>query len=189
MARGVRDKMVASAAELLARRGLEGTSFSEVLDRSGAPRGSVYHHFPAGKDQLVGAAIDLAGRNALDWIDKKEGAPPDEIVRWFVHIWRELLRRSRFDAGCAVLAVTVATDSPELLNRAADVFRAWRKRLAELFEMGGLSREDAARFSALLIASTEGAVVISRAELSLEPLDIIESQLLEDIRRLMRRTP
>ncbi|MDQ6795141.1 MAG: TetR/AcrR family transcriptional regulator [Chloroflexota bacterium] len=189
MARGVRDKMVASAAELLARRGLEGTSFSEVLDRSGAPRGSVYHHFPAGKDQLIGAAIDLAGRNALGWIDKKEGSPPDEIVRWFVHLWRELLRRSRFDAGCAVLAVTVATDSPELLNRAADVFRSWRKRLAELFEIGGLSPKDAARFSALLIASTEGAVVISRAELSLEPLDIIESQLLEDIRRLMRGTP
>jgi TetR/AcrR family transcriptional repressor of lmrAB and yxaGH operons len=188
LARGVRDKMVASAAELLARQGLEGTSFAEVLDRSGAPRGSVYHHFPAGKEQLIGEAIDLAGSNALGWIDKKEGSPPDEIVRWFVHIWRELLRRSRFEAGCAVLAVTVATDSPELLNHAADVFRSWRRRLAELFEIGGLRREDAARFSAVLIASTEGAVVLCRAEQSLEPLDIVESQLLDDIRRLMRRT-
>ena len=186
LARGVRDKMVASAAELLARRGLEGTSFSEVLDLAGAPRGSVYHHFPEGKEQLIGAAIDLAGRSALGWIDKKQGSPPDEIVEWFVHIWRELLRRSRFDAGCAVLAVTVATDSPELLNHAADVFRSWRRRLAELFETGGLGREDAARFAAVLIASTEGAVVLSRAEQSLEPLDLVESQLLDDVRRLMR---
>jgi TetR/AcrR family transcriptional regulator, lmrAB and yxaGH operons repressor len=180
--------MVASAAELLARRGLEGTSFSEVLDHSGAPRGSVYHHFPQGKEELVGEAIDLAGSNALAWVDKKRGSPPDEIVRWFVHIWRELLRRSRFEAGCAVLAVTVATDSPELLNRVADAFRSWRHLLAELFEIGGLSREDATRFSAMLIASTEGAVVLSRAEQSFEPLDIVEAQLLDDIRRLMPTT-
>jgi hypothetical protein len=66
------------------------------------------------------------------------------------------------------------------------VFRSWRRRLAELFEIGGLSREDAARFAAVLIASTEGAVVLSRAEQSQEPLDIVESQLLEDIHRLMR---
>jgi AcrR family transcriptional regulator len=180
--------MVTSAAELLARRGLEGTSFTEVLDRSGAPRGSVYHHFPDGKEQLIGEAIGLAGNNALGWIDKKQGSPPDELVQWFVHIWRELLRRSRFEAGCAVLAVTVATDSPELLNRAADVFRSWRQRLAELLEIGGLSREDATRFSAVLIASTEGAVVLSRAEQSLEPLDTVEAQLLDDIGRLMGET-
>jgi TetR/AcrR family transcriptional repressor of lmrAB and yxaGH operons len=188
LAPGVRKKMVASTVELLARRGLEGTSFTEVLEHSGAPRGSVYHHFPDGKEQLVGEAIDLAGSNALAWIDKKEGSPPDEIVRWFVHIWREVLRRSRFEAGCSVLAVTVATDSPELLNRAADVFRAWRQRLAELFEIGGLSRDDAVRFAAVLIASTEGAVVLSRADQSLEPLDIVEAQLLEDVGRLIPRT-
>jgi TetR/AcrR family transcriptional repressor of lmrAB and yxaGH operons len=188
VAPGVRDSMVASAVTLLARRGLDGTSFSEVLDHSGAPRGSVYHHFPEGKEQLIAEAISLAGSNALAWLDKKRGAPADEIVQWFVHIWRELLRRSRFEAGCSVLAVTVATDSPELLNRAADAFRSWRQRLAELFEIGGLSAEDAARFSAMVIASTEGAVVLSRAEQSLEPLDIVEAYLLDDIRRLMRAT-
>ena len=186
MASGVRGRMVASAAELLARRGLEGTSFAEVLDHSGAPRGSVYHHFPDGKEQLVVEAVDLAGSTALAWLDKKRGAPPDEIVEWFVHIWRELLRRSRFEVGCAVLAVTVATDSPEVLNRAADVFRSWRRRLADLLEIGGLDHEAAARFATVLIASTEGAVVLCRAETSLEPLDIVEAQLLDDIRRLMR---
>lgn len=186
MASGARGRMVASAAELLARRGLEGTTFGEVLEHSGAPRGSVYHHFPNGKQQLVVEAVDLAGSNALAWLDKKRGAPPDEIVEWFVHIWRELLRRSRFEVGCAVLAVTVATDSPEVLNRAADVFRSWRQRLAELLEVGGLGREEAARFATVLIASTEGAVVLARAEGSLEPLDTVEAQLLDDIRRLMR---
>src|ERR1700704_5061656 len=118
LAQGGRAKMVASAVTLLARRGLQATSFSEVLDHSGAPRGSVYHHFPEGKEQLVGEAIDLAGGNALAWLNRKSGAPADEVVRWFVHVWREVLVRSKFEAGCAVLAVTVAADSPGLLGRA-----------------------------------------------------------------------
>jgi hypothetical protein len=64
--------------------------------------------------------------------------------------------------------VTVATDSPELLDRAAGIFRAWRGRLAELLEQGGLAAPDAARFAATLVAASEGAVVLSRAEQSMD---------------------
>jgi TetR/AcrR family transcriptional repressor of lmrAB and yxaGH operons len=184
LARGVRDRMVASAAELLARKGLQATSFNEVLEKSGAPRGSVYHHFPDGKDELVGSALDLAGARAIEWLDKKAGAPADELAAWFLHIWREVLVRSNFEAGCAVLAVTVASDSPELLQRAAGVFRTWRRHLAELLEQGGLASPDAARMAATLIASTEGAVALSRAEQSLEPFDLVAEQLLDQVRRL-----
>jgi TetR/AcrR family transcriptional regulator, lmrAB and yxaGH operons repressor len=184
MARGVRDRMVASAVDLLARKGLQATSFSEVLERSGAPRGSVYHHFPDGKDELVEAALDVAGAHAIEWIDRKAGAPADEVAAWFLRVWREVLVRSNFEAGCAVLAVTVAADSPELLEHAAGVFRTWRRRLAELLEEGGLAQADAARMAATLIASAEGAVALSRAEQSLEPFDLVAEQLLDQVRRL-----
>jgi AcrR family transcriptional regulator len=176
--------MVAGAADLLARRGLQGTSFSEVLERSGAPRGSLYHHFPRGKDELIGSALDLAGGRAIELIDRKAGAPAEEVAAWFLHIWREVLVRSNFDAGCAVLAVTVAADSPELREHAATVFRAWRLRLAELLVAGGLASRDADRFAATLIASSEGAVALSRAEQSLEPFDLVAEQLLAQVRSL-----
>ena len=52
-----RASMVRSAASLIRTRGVNATSFSDVLADSGAPRGSIYHHFPGGKDQLVDAAI------------------------------------------------------------------------------------------------------------------------------------
>jgi hypothetical protein len=78
----------------------------------------------------------------------------------------------------------VASDSPELLQHAATVFRTWRRRLAELLEQGGLASLDAARMAATLIASTEGAVALSRAEQSLEPFDLVADQLLDNIRRL-----
>ena len=58
MAGEVRKGMVEGAMALLARRGLHATSFSEVLAATGAPRGSLYHHFPGGKDQLVAEAVD-----------------------------------------------------------------------------------------------------------------------------------
>jgi AcrR family transcriptional regulator len=176
--------MVASAASLLARRGLQATSFSEVLEKSGAPRGSVYHHFPGGKDEMIGEALDAARAVAIELLDRKAGATAEELTAWFIHIWREVLIRSNFEAGCAVLAVAVASDSPEQLEHTAAVFRGWRGRLAELLERGGLTSRDAARFAATLVASCEGAVVLSRAEQSLEPFDLVAEQLLEQVTAL-----
>ena len=184
MARDVRERMVASAVALLARRGLQATSFSEVLQHSGAPRGSVYHHFPEGKDQMIGAALDAAGARAIELLDQKAGSPAEEIAAWFLHIWREVLIRGKFEAGCAVLAVAVAADSPELLDHTASVFRTWRRKLAELLEQGGLQAADAAKFAATLVASSEGAVVLARAEQSMEPFDLVSQQLLAQVRDL-----
>ena len=178
---GTRDVMVAGAARLLAERGLQATSFSEVLEATGAPRGSIYHHFPEGKDQLVAAAIGAAGDRAVGFLDAYEGRPAHEIAEGFLGLWREVLVRSEFRAGCAVLAVTVATDSPGLLDQAAGIFRRWRGRLAELFESTGLDAEAATRLASALVASSEGAVVMSRAEQSLEPFDLVAAHLLEGI--------
>ena len=173
-----RQKMIESAVVLLATRGLQGTAFSDVLERSGAPRGSIYHHFPDGKEQLVDAAIELAGDRALRVLDAVRDAPPKDVTGFFLDLWREVLVRSNLRAGCAVLAVTVATDSPDLLGHAASIFRAWRGRLAELYVTGGMPASAAARLAVTVIAATEGAVVVSRAEQSLEPFEEVAKALL-----------
>lgn len=184
MANDVKQRMIEGASRLLATNGLQGTSFSEVLELTGAPRGSVYHHFPKGKNQLVEAAVDLAGQRAIDFLERKAGASAVEVAEYFLALWREVLVRSHFEAGCAVLAVTVAADSPELLDHAASVFRAWRHRLAELLATGGLRADAAPGFAALLVAACEGAVVVSRAEQSLEPFDLVSAQLVHQVRAL-----
>jgi TetR/AcrR family transcriptional repressor of lmrAB and yxaGH operons len=174
-----RRKMIESAATLLAMRGVQGTAFSDVLERSGAPRGSIYHHFPRGKDQLVDAAIELASERALSVLEALRGSQPKAVTQAFIDLWRAVLVRSDLRAGCAVLAVTVGTDSPDLLEHAASVFRAWRRRLAELYVEGGMEPRAAEQLATTLVAATEGAVVVSRAEQSLQAFELVGKALLD----------
>jgi TetR/AcrR family transcriptional regulator, lmrAB and yxaGH operons repressor len=174
-----RSRMVESAAVLLAMRGLQGTAFSDVLDRSGAPRGSIYHHFPHGKDELVAAAIDLTGTRAIEAMEAVKGRPPVEITQAFIALWRDVLVRSGLRAGCAVLAVSVAAESTDLLDQAGRIFRTWRGHIAELYVAGGLAPARAEQLAVTVVAATEGAVVVSRAERSLEPFELVAAQLLE----------
>jgi AcrR family transcriptional regulator len=183
MANEVRTRMIEGAIVLLAQRGLQGASFSEVLELTGAPRGSVYHHFPGGKDQLVAEAIELATTRALDLLRTNAGAPAERIAELFFGGWRALLKKSDLRAGCSLLAVTVATDSPELRDHAANAFRRWRSGLAELLVQGGLSDEDGRKYAAALLAASEGAVVMARAEQDLESFELVASALLAQIRQ------
>lgn len=188
MAGEIRKRMVDGAMGLLARGGLQATSLSEVLAATGAPRGSLYHHFPAGKDELVAAAVDQAGDILVDALERCAGATAEGVVKHFLAIWRTVLSRSNCEAGCAVLAVTVATGSAELLAHATVVFRAWRERLAGLLEQGGLASADARRFAILLVASVEGAVVLSRADQSMESFEVVAQQLLNEVSRMQAQS-
>jgi TetR/AcrR family transcriptional regulator, lmrAB and yxaGH operons repressor len=177
MTGSVRERMVQSAVVLLAKRGFQGASFTEVLAHSKAPRGSIYHHFPDGKEQLIAAAVDYAGARAVLLLDALSGRRPGEVVDAFMTMWRAVLERSGFTAGCSVLAVTVSADSAELLARAGQVFRSWQARLAELFRGGGLAAEDADGLATMMIAASEGAVVLARAQQALAPLETVHRQL------------
>lgn len=169
--------MIERTAVLLAKKGLQGTSFSEVLEVSGAPRGSLYHHFPGGKDELVLAAVRFAGDQALAALNRASGAPAGGVARTFAALWRAVLSMSGFAAGCAVVAVTVAADSPALLDSAAAVFRDWRVRLGALLAQGGIPEDRAPALAAGLISGFEGAVILSRAERSFEPFDLVAAEL------------
>ena len=169
--------MIESAVILLAKQGYRATSFEAVLERSGAPRGSIYHHFPGGKDQLIAAAIDLAGARAIALLDTLEGSSPPAVVDGFMAMWRTVLDRSDFSAGCSVLAVTVSAETPELRERAGEIFKAWRGRLAELFVAGGVEPVAAQSFATTLVAASEGVVAQSRAEHSYVPFDEVARQL------------
>jgi TetR/AcrR family transcriptional repressor of lmrAB and yxaGH operons len=174
----VRARMVEGAVRLLATKGVEGTSFAEVLEASDAPRGSVYHHFPGGKPELLHAALDLASERALGALEATRGQPAAKIIERFLALWRLLLDYSHGTVGCAVMAVTVAANDDDLLDHAGTIFRTWTEYLAELCTEGGIDANSARQLAVTVIAATEGAVAMSRAERSTEPFDAVETVLL-----------
>jgi AcrR family transcriptional regulator len=171
--------MIESAVALFRERGVEGTSFSDVLAHSGAPRGSIYHHFPGGKAQLAEEATRYAGEAiAAGLAAALREKDPETAVRSFAGIYRELLRRSEFAAGCPVVSATLEGDrSPGARDAAGAAFRSWQELLAAAFEGHGLPAERARSLATLTIAAIEGGIVLARAQRSYEPLERVAGEL------------
>jgi AcrR family transcriptional regulator len=172
--------MIQSAGTLLRERGLAGTSFREVLAHSGAPRGSIYHHFPDGKNQLVEEAVRAAGVAGSQMIAAvSAGGDPVATLRTFIRLWGQGLEASNYEAGCPLVAVTTAAsaDEPALRAAATEAFAAWQDALAAGLRDAGLSRARARRLATTILAAVEGAVILSRAEHSGQPLKDVGSEL------------
>ena len=171
--------MIWSAALLMRKHGVEGTSFSEVIERSGAPRGSIYHHFPGGKAQL----IEEATRYAADFTAAGLAAAlaekdPASAIRDFGHAWAATLRRSDFSAGCPIVAASLEGDrAPGIRDAAAGAFERWEDLLTDALGRHVGDPEGAREIATLVIAAVEGAVVLARAQRSAEPLERVASQL------------
>ena len=188
-----RARMVAGAADLMSRRGVNGTSMRDVVRHTGTPRGSIGHHFPRGKQQLIEDAIAFAGRRVagpLEHLTRDRGAIAG--LREFIALWRKTLEKSKFQAGCPVLAVAVeqfVNDATErdgkpdaaaqgrLLDLADGVFADWQRIMFDALRREGVSPARARRLAALVIASTEGTVAMCRAARSAQPLEDVRQEL------------
>lgn len=189
---GSRERMVLSAADLLREYGASATSIDRVLAHSGAPRGSVYYHFPGGRAQLIDEAVALAGDFIAGMIETATKADDAlEAVDAFFALWRDRLVKSDFRAGCPIVAVAVETndDAPQLVRSAAAVFARWREALAALFVRHGLTAERSKRLAAFVIAAVEGAVIMCRAERSLAPLEATAGEIHDLLIHALRDRP
>ncbi|WP_254646930.1 TetR/AcrR family transcriptional regulator [Streptomyces sp. GbtcB6] len=177
-----RERMLRGASELLREYGAGATSIDRVLARTGAPRGSVYHHFPGGRAQLVEEAVTRSGDQMLRRIDAAmEAEDPLEAVDSFFALWRERLAESGYRVGCPIVAVAAETndEAPQLARSAAAVFARWQEALAAHFHRHGLPQPRSTRLAVFVIAALEGAVIMCRAEQSTAPLDAAAAELRE----------
>lgn len=174
-----RQKMIESAAVLFREQGVQGTSFSDVLAHSGAPRGSIYHHFPRGKIQLTEETTEWAGEYILaTTIAALERSDPvaaiDTISRW----WSRILRDSDHAAGCVIVAATLDGErAPSVRASAAEAFSKWENALATALRRRGVPAARARSLATLAIAAIEGAVILSRAKQSTTPLKRVTQEL------------
>jgi len=179
MGNETRATMIEGAIQLLATRGVHGASLLKVLEHTGTPRGSVYYHFPGGKEQLILAALDLTGQRHDRFVERFRDTSAEEITAGYLELWRRILVRSRLESGCPILAVTVSVPAGPLLDRAGAIFRTSQRLLVDLYEEVGVLRSAAERFVTFLVASAEGAVVLARAQQDIEPFEVVADQLIQ----------
>jgi AcrR family transcriptional regulator len=171
--------MLVSAAALMRERGAAGVTIDEVLARSGTPRGSVYYHFPEGRNQILTEALLFAGEAITEVIDEAAEKGGMFLVRQFVEFWESLLVESEFTAGCAVVAAAIgsAADEPQLTTVAGSIFGLWRDGLTRAFVSDGFDEPCAASLAVMCIASLEGAVVLCRSTCSVDALREVAEQI------------
>ncbi len=177
---GTRQRMVAAAAGSIRRHGASATSIDRVLALSGAPRGSVYHHFPGGRTQLVEEAVEFAGEHVSGLIrEAADQGSPVAVVDRFVAMWRQQLVESGFRDGCPVVGVAVESDEdhPQLTDAVGKVFGQWHSLLEAVLVDAGLAVSRAERLATFVIAAVEGALVLSRAQRRTGPLDDVGAEL------------
>jgi AcrR family transcriptional regulator len=173
-----RQRLVAGAADMMRRRGLNATSVRELAKHAQAPLGSTYHYFPGGKYQLAAEAVQWADDLTARALIKALQAGPLAGLRAFLQMWRKILTDSDFGAGCPVLAASVE-DLPEdgtaPREAAAVAFGKWTAILTQSLRDHGAT--DADHVAVLIVAAVEGSVAMCRAQRSAAPLDHVAAQL------------
>ena len=172
---GPRDRMIVSAALLILERGAHSTAISDVLQHSGAPRGSAYHHVPGGRTQLLCEAVDFASDHIAHRISGAAGAA--EALDTVVDGFRSQLTETAFRAGCPVAAVAVEADNPPVVARAAAAFTRWTGLIEEFLRRDGVTAERAAELAMLTTTAIEGAVLVARTTGDAGALDLVHRQL------------
>ncbi|WP_343243660.1 TetR/AcrR family transcriptional regulator [Streptomyces sp. SID13726] len=176
-----RERIVAGAADMISRRGLNATSIRDMAKHARAPLGSTYHYFPDGKQQLATEAVRYTGEWTARSLRKELRAGPVAGLRAFLGLWRGIVVDSDFRAGCPVLAVSIeepaTEETPAALAAAAEVFETWETLLADSLREHGAEPGRAAQLATLIVAAVEGTVAMCRAKRSTQPLDHTAEQL------------
>ncbi|MEN3318989.1 MAG: hypothetical protein V7643_2390 [Mycobacterium sp.] len=167
-----RNRMIESAALLFREHGYSGTGFRDVIEHSGAPRGSIYHHFPGGKEQLAADTVAWAAAVIERRIERAaENGDPVVALGMFVDAWREVLEHSNFRAGCPIVAVAAEAHAGSTATAAAAAaFARWQDLITRALLDAGVGRTDARRLATLVVAAVEGAILLCRARRDIRPL-------------------
>jgi AcrR family transcriptional regulator len=169
-----RERMIEATLRLLRSQGFRGTGLNQIVQESGAPKGSMYHHFPQGKEQLVietlrsaGAAVEEKIRDALDGQDDV-----GKGLRRYLESYAREIRASDFQRGCPVgnVAMDVAASEPNIRAVCKEIFAAWTSLIAKRLVKDGVARAEADSLAEFIVSSLEGALILCRAQRSTKPL-------------------
>lgn len=175
MATDTRERIINASAELFARQGYAGTGVKQIVAAAHAPFGSIYHHFPGGKEQIGAETIRSSGALYGLLIEAVIDPAPDLVsgIRDFFAGAAEHLRDSDYADACpiATVALEVASTSEPLRQATDEVFESWLAAIGERFRAGGIAEEGARELSLQILSLLEGAFILCRSSRRTEALD------------------
>jgi TetR/AcrR family transcriptional repressor of lmrAB and yxaGH operons len=177
-----REKTLSAAVKLFSQRGYHGTVLQDILDAGGAPRGSLYFHFPKGKEQIGEAAVQL-GTDGVRQFITDAAQTSGNVQAFLVKLARGMaanLERSGYREGCPVATTALETAAQsDVLGRAArTAFQTWEQEIKRALISFGMTANQADRTATVVLSQLEGALLLARTYRSLEPMQRAEKALL-----------
>jgi TetR/AcrR family transcriptional repressor of lmrAB and yxaGH operons len=169
-----RDAIVAAAAELFRQQGYAATGLNEIVARSGAPKGSLYHYFPDGKEQIGEEVVRSAGRlvaGTLAELAERERAP-GALLRRYARMVVGWMEASAFHDGGPITTVLLelAPGVDGVTAAGREAFASWAAILDGQLVAHGVTRARARKLSTLAIAALEGSLVLARVQQDGRPI-------------------
>jgi TetR/AcrR family transcriptional repressor of lmrAB and yxaGH operons len=173
-----KEKTLMAAAKLFRQHGYHGTALHDILALGGSPRGSLYFHFPRGKQEIGEAALAFAAeavRRAIA-LAAETSENADSFLTRIVRGMASDLERSDYREGCpiATTALETAAQSEGLGTVARDAFRTWELEIKRGLERFGMTTDDADVVATTVLSQLEGALLLARTYRSLEPMHLAE---------------
>jgi TetR/AcrR family transcriptional regulator, lmrAB and yxaGH operons repressor len=176
-----RDRFINTAATLFMRQGYHATGLSQIIAGSGAPKGSLYFHFPDGKEALAAAAVVRAGEVFARSIDTVLAAAPRpvEALTALCDLLAHWMEKSEFQEGCPITnaCLELAPGNAAVADASHAIFSGWREAWERHLRNADWPTEHASVVAATIVTALEGAFILARAARSTEPFDCVKSGL------------
>lgn len=160
-----RAALIDTAAQLFRRQGYAATGINQILETADVKAGSLYHHFPNGKQELAAAVVESAGGDIERLLRRffDSDAPVADIVNGWIDLLIAQLASDDRD-GCPIepIASESVNASPQVREASARAFAGWAAAVADRLRADGWSDGDAGQTALAVIALIEGALILSR---------------------------
>lgn len=184
-----KEKTLAAAVKLFRQQGYHGTALNDILTAGGSPRGSLYFHFPKGKEQIGETALTMAGEAVRQGIARTAEASENAEI-FLTRVARAMagdLEKSDFKEGCPIATTALETSAQsEVLGEAVrGAFRKWENEIRRGLVRFGLTAEEADLIATMALSQLEGALLLARTYRSLVPIQRAEQvmKILAHIRK------
>jgi TetR/AcrR family transcriptional regulator, lmrAB and yxaGH operons repressor len=160
-----RSRILTAAQRLFRKRGYHATGLNDILELARAPKGSMYHHFPGGKEAIGVCVIDDIARGLLGLLAQSRARSTEALLLQVGEKLTVTMEKTDYEI-CALFSAFSAErkSSPQLGAAVALAYEALVGAIAERLQREGLPAKAAQDKALMVTALLEGGSLLSQAQ-------------------------